>query len=168
MKMEEVVKYEIFVDLDGTLVDFGKKAQEITGMNKPVDTLTPKEKRHFWGAVVRHEKGGGEFWGEMEFMPDGLDLWGYIKKYDPTVLTASGDTGDAPREKREWTAKHLGPNVKIIVVRASKDKAHHAKPNHILIDDAKRAIDPWVAAGGIGIKFENAFQVIRELQKLGL
>ena len=168
MILEEIKKYVIYVDLDGTLVDFAKKSREVTGIDLPSDAMDSKTKRRFWGAIKRYENDGHEFWGEMDFMPDGRILWDYIKKYDPIVLTASGSVGDAPREKREWVAKHLGPSVKCIVVSAGADKASYAASNHILIDDASKAIKPLAAAGGIPVFHRSALESIQELQRLGL
>jgi len=168
MRLEELEKYVLHVDLDGVLVNFEKKAIELTGSHKPLDQQTPKEKKHFWSAVARYEKEGGRFWEEMDPMPDAFELWHYIKKYNPTILTASGTVGDAPDEKRVWVKKHLGADVKIIVTKASADKAQQAATHHILIDDSKKSILPWNAAGGIGILHRAASPTIMELQKLGL
>jgi hypothetical protein len=168
MKMEDLQRYQIFCDADGVIVDFQKKAIELVGSHKPVDQMTPTEKKHFWRAVARYEREGGRFWEEMDQMPDAFELWDYIKKYNPTILTASGTIGDAPDEKRIWVKKHLGANIKVIVTKASADKAQYAAPNHILIDDSNRSILPWNAAGGIGIFHRAASPTIMELQKLGL
>ena len=40
--------------------------------------------------------------------------------------------------------------------------------NEILIDDKKSTIDSWNAKGGTAIFYQNADQVINDLQKLGL
>lgn len=170
MRLEELQSYQIFVDLDGVIVDFRKKATELVGIDKPVDQMDSKDKRRFWSAVAIYEKGGGRFWEEMDPMPDAEELWSYVKKYNPTILTASGSVGDAPDEKRIWVRKHLGSNVPIIVTKASADKAleGRAAPHHILIDDSKRSIGPWNAAGGIGIMHTSAASSIMELKKLGL
>lgn len=173
MKLTEVkdlpTDYKIYVDLDGVLVDFRKKQMEVTGIPGSLDTMEKKLKRTFWYKVSQYEKNGGKFWGEMDPMPDAFDLWNYVAKYTPTVLTASGTTGDAPAEKRVWVAKHLDlPESRIIVVEASRDKSKHAAPNHILIDDSSRAIDPWIAAGGIGVLHTSAANSIAKLKELGL
>jgi hypothetical protein len=47
-------------------------------------------------------------------------------------------------------------------------KAAYAKPNHILIDDREKSIQPWREAGGIGILHTSAADTISQLQKLGL
>jgi hypothetical protein len=47
-------------------------------------------------------------------------------------------------------------------------KAEYAEPNAILIDDQPKSIDPFIAAGGIGILHTSAANTIKELKKLGL
>ena len=49
------------------------------------------------------------------------------------------------------------------------DKLIMCKPRYdILIDDKGSTIDNWNAAGGTGIFYQNADQVINDLKKLGL
>ena len=59
-------------------------------------------------------------------------------------------------------------NPKINLVRKTTDKAAWAGPDRILIDDKKEAIEPWEAAGGIGILHTSAADTIRKLKTLGL
>ena len=47
-----------------------------------------------------------------------------------------------------------------------RDKHVHAKPNHILIDDMDRYIEPWNQAGGIPIKHTDTKLTIRKLEDL--
>lgn len=170
MKEDVIEPYKIFVDLDGVLVDFDKRSAELFNID-PREVEGDKQlKRQFWQNVKQHLAAGKQFWGDMDPRPDAFDLWGYVKKHNPTILTASGVTGkeQATREKHEWVRKHLGPNVPTIVVQDGKDKAQYAAPNHILIDDRMKAIGPWIDKGGVGILFTSAVQAIQELKKLGL
>ena len=59
-------------------------------------------------------------------------------------------------------------DVVVNLVRKSNDKAAYAAPNHILIDDRSKSIQPWVAAGGIGILHTNAANTIRQLKEVGI
>ena len=85
-------------------------------------------------------------------------------------MSATGHTYNAAAEKRAWVAKHLGPAVSLdaIFVVSAVNKAEHAKPGRILIDDRRKAIDPWVAAGGIGVLHTSAADTISQLRKLGI
>ena len=59
------------------------------------------------------------------------------------------------------------PNTPLILCPAI-EKQKYADPNSILIDDNSGNIERWKAAGGIGIRFYNTSQTIKDLQKLGL
>lgn len=163
-------EYKIFVDLDGVMVDFNKFAKDCIGI-RPTDWELDKGiKRDFWKAVGKWVKDGKKFFEDMEPMADANILWGHIKKYHPTILSATGFVNNAKVEKRAWVTKHLGSTAggMALLVRSASDKAQYAAPNHILIDDREKAIDPWVAAGGIGILHTSALETIKQLKKLGL
>lgn len=172
MKLDEVINEvpQLFVDLDGVLVDFVKLAKVwVPGWE---DDNTPnrnkKLDRELWGRVGGRAKKGVEFWGQMDPLPDAMELWNYIKKYNPQILSATGHVGNPEPEKRLWVAKHLGPNVHVNLVQKASMKSLHAKPGAILIDDKLKALDPWVAAGGTGILHTNAANTIQKLKELGL
>ena len=158
--------YRIFCDLDGVLVDFDKAMEEIGFPRGSVET-DKKTRNQFWGKVGAMAKQGIPFWGNMDPMSDAQQLWDYVKKYNPEILSATGHVGNATAEKHEWVKKHLG-NVPTHLVRKSSDKAQLAAPTHVLIDDREKSIEPWVAAGGIGILHKNAADTIRQLKELGL
>jgi hypothetical protein len=165
------LKYTIYCDLDGVIVDFDKFCREHIGI-RPRDMDTDKTiKREFWKRVKRWVENGNGFFSQMDPMIDASLLWGYIKKYDPIILSAAGTaTKNAVEEKAEWVRLHLGPKAakQAIFVTAATDKAQYAASNHILIDDRDRAINPWVAAGGVGILHTSAENTIRQLRELGL
>lgn len=173
MKLKNLVKtnsYVLFVDLDGVLADF------VAGVSKLVPDYDekkyqqdPKYRHKMWKAVADYTKEGGKLWAELDLMPDAMVLWDYVSKYpDTEILTATGDPEyGAAEQKREWVLKHLG-NVKVNIVRQSKEKARWAEQNHILIDDMQKSIGPWEEAGGIGILHTSAANTINELKKLGL
>ena len=127
-------------------------------------------KRDFWKAVDKWVKSGKPFFGAMEPLEDAFELWDYIKEYFPTILSATGHIHTAKTEKREWVEKHLGDTTAgmALFVRSSSDKAQYAAPNHILIDDREKSIEPWIEAGGIGILHTSANTTIKQLKELGL
>lgn len=173
MKLTEVLNqgpqdYKLFCDLDGVLCDF------VAGVRRLYPTYTeeqyesnPKFRKEMWDKVKEHAKQGGELWKDLDPMPDAHQLWNYIKPHDPIILTATG-TGvpSAGEQKKHWVKSYLGNNP-VILVPAAKDKQKYAARNHVLIDDKKKAIDPWVAAGGIGILHTSAANTIEQLKKLG-
>jgi hypothetical protein len=172
MKLQQIFEekiYKIYVDLDGVLVDFDRVAEEITGM-KPNEWNAKENKRKFWQSLEQEAMKGNEIWGRMPPLPDAMELWNYVKKYNPEILSATGHIKAAIPEKRAWVAKHLHitDQTKVHLVRNSKDKARFATPTSILIDDRNKSIVPWVAAGGIGILHTSAADTIKKLRKLGL
>lgn len=153
------------------MVDFCKFTVERIGI--PLnDTNHKHNKKEFWKAVTRWMGDGKPFFVEMDPMVDAFMLWEYVKEYEPTILSAVGNihVDVALREKTEWVRMHLGDNTaeKAILVRKAIDKALHAAPRHILIDDRSKAIDPWVEAGGIGILHTSAEDTIKQLMELGI
>jgi hypothetical protein len=173
MKVEETTEQStptIYCDLDGVIVNFDKWAEDRLG-HRPADwELDKKAKSQFWKDVNTLVKRGEEFFGAMDPMPDAFDLWDYIKEYEPTILSATGHVKTAQFEKRMWVNDNLGveTSLKAILVSAAADKARYAKPGAILIDDRAKAIDPWIAAGGIGILHTSAVNTIAHLKELGL
>jgi hypothetical protein len=162
-------QYKVYVDLDGVLVDFDKMMAEI-GFPRHTVENDKKAKSKFWQTVAWMAKRGQQFWGSMDPMPDAHILWNYVTHLPvkPEILSATGHVGNATQEKHEWVKRHLGADVKVHLTRKSSDKAQFAAPNHILIDDRKKSIEPWVAAGGIGILHVSAADSVAKLKELGL
>jgi len=171
MKLTEILNpnhYTVYVDLDGVLADFMKKAKEVTGID--LDKADDRETSEFFKELDKRARSGKKFFEHMDLMPDAMVLWNHIKKYDPIVLSSTGHTPRAAEEKREWVKKHLGYEAakRALFVRQSKEKSKYANEHSILIDDRSKSIDPWVAAGGIGILHVSAAKTIKELKKLKL
>lgn len=173
MKLTEVaeqIKYEIFCDLDGVLVDFDTLACEISGKKKSNDTEMDEK---YWDVIIAWSQAGNKFYGAMAEMPDAKQLWNYIKKHSAKILSSTGRRGkklNALAEKKDWVRDHLGGKVssEALFVEDTPLKAKYAAPNRILIDDRKKAIDAWVKAGGIGILHKSAAKTIQELKKYDL
>ena len=174
MRLIEVTesKYKIYVDMDGVLVDFLKGIEKLLG-HKHSEEKYKRDKHYrnrFWKVVRDYDKvDGQDFWLELDKLPDAMELWNYVKKHDPEILTAAGTIKGAGEQKKEWIKTELGSKIKTNVVTHSEDKGpQFGKENAILIDDMQKSIDPWVKAGGIGIRHTSAANTIKELKKLGL
>jgi hypothetical protein len=163
-------EYEVFVDLDGVLVDFVEGVQRlIPDYSEAKYQADSKYRSMMWKTIGAHQKQGNEFWLELNPMQDASILWNYVKQYDPQILTATGGSGyGAGEQKKRWVSKHLGSNVVVNLTQRADEKAQHAGPNRILIDDKQKAIGPWEAAGGIGVLHTGAANTIDQLKKLGL
>jgi predicted kinase len=155
-------QYKVYCDMDGVLVDFERGYNDLTGKKTPgVDSTYNKE--DFWGAIT---KAGSKFWADLNWMPDGQQLWDYINQYNPKLLTAPSREHSSVIGKKEWISKNI-PGTPV-VFRQAKDKKDLAEPNAILIDDRKDNIQQWIDAGGIGIRHTSTESTIKQLQKLGL
>jgi hypothetical protein len=158
---EEETEYTIYCDMDSVLVDFDRGYQELTGMTTQQADSNGVEV--FWEPLT---KAGAKFWITLQWMPDGKQLWDYIKKYNPILLSAPSREESSKLGKRVWVKREL-PGVKLILKYASQ-KQEYASPTSILIDDRQKNIDQWEAAGGIGILHTSTPDTIKQLQQLGL
>jgi hypothetical protein len=158
---EEETQYTIYCDMDGVLVDFDRGYQELTGMTtQQADAIGGDT---FWEPLT---KAGAKWWITLNWMLDGKQLWDYIKKYNPILLSAPSREESSKLGKRVWVKREL-PGVKLILKYASQ-KQEYASPTSILIDDRQKNIDQWEAAGGIGILHTSTANTIEQLKQLGL
>ena len=151
--------YKIYCDMDGVLVDFDKGYFDLTGEKASFNT-DPKQ---FWEPIT---KAGAAFWIKLKWMPDGKQLWDYIKPYNPDLLSAPSQQESSRIGKRVWVKREL-PDTKLILRQADR-KQEFATPNSILIDDRADNIQRWKDAGGIGIVHTSAADTIQQLKDLGL
>lgn len=156
---------QIYCDMDQVLVDLmggANKALKSMGM-KP---FAQEEKDAKWQALCKVPK----FWANLDPMPGGIQLWRYIRQYDPIILSTPSKRMDTCKpEKIEWVKKNLG-NVKKILLVPRDQKQEYAmtdnRPN-LLIDDYEKNIKEWEAKGGIGVRHINTLSTISQLKKLG-
>lgn len=162
----------VYIDLDGVLIDFEKKALEIAGYLPEYSTDATKKKLRgdFWKMIAIHVKKGGKFFEEMDMMDDAPVLWDYIKHRDPIICSATGHIRGAKDEKRASVRAKLGDDVanRAQFVRDASQKGEHAAPGRVLIDDRQKALDSFIAAGGMGILHTSAADTIAQLRELGL
>ena len=149
---------KIFVDLDGVLTDFDKQLAELLN-KKLVRGWDFGNDPKVWAKIAH---AGEKFWSEMAWMPDGHDLWEYIKDFKPTVLTAPTRHPSSKTGKKIWLKENL-PGVPAII---DSKKEQYAKEGYILIDDREKNIKKWEEAGGTGILHKDAESSIKELKKI--
>ncbi len=170
---------ELFLDLDGVLVDWVKGTRQMFDIVLPDEEITlseikfetdPVYQNKMWDACWRYqEEMGGELWYESPPMEDAMELWNYVSPYVPQILSATGPPKyKAADQKRRWVAEQLGEDVVVNLTRKAVEKSRHAAPHRILIDDKPKAVNPWVENGGIGIVHTSAADTIQQLKNLGL
>lgn len=159
----------MFLDCDGVLADFDKKAMEILGGIRPRDFEGTEGEQALWEKIYSVE----EFFYSLDPMPDMLELVRGVEAlgFHPTVLTGipkpkehQKSSVPAAEQKRKWVGKHLGFSYPVITCR-SVEKCHHIQePGDVLIDDWHRYIPNWEAAGGKFILHTSAKQSLIELE----
>jgi hypothetical protein len=167
-KEDNEIKFKLYVDMDGVLTNWFKAFRDLgKDVTKGLegDEFEKKYGREeLWSVIDKHGK--LEFWSEMEWMKNGKNLWNYVKKYNPTILTTPAKNKLSKQGKEIWIKRELGKDIPFIF---AKDKYKYADMNSILIDDYDKKINDWVNLGdGIGILYKSVDQVIEELKKYGL
>ena len=160
---EQVMKYEIYSDMDGVLTDFDKAFMEASGGIMPSEYEKNFGKDGFWKLI---DAKGADFWEKMPWMSDGKTYWDYIKEYNPTLLSSPSRSSTSRLGKRLWVKNNL-PGTKLILAQA-KDKQNYAQKDRILIDDRPSNIEQWRASGGVGILHISASDTIKQLKELGI
>jgi len=161
---------EIYCDLDSVLADFLKGTEKVLGK-----AYNDKE---YWmqdGSGDKKEllaKKSPHLYRNLDWMPDGKKLWGFIKKHNPKILSAypNGWMPNSRSDKNQWVKNNLGKSDGVHLVKR-KEKRNYAinekgQPN-ILIDDHPKNIKEWNAAGGVGVLHRSATETIGKLKKMG-
>jgi hypothetical protein len=158
----QVAQYKIYCDMDGVLCDFNRRFEQFGGMS-PNEYETRFGTKKFWELIT---KVGEQFWSKMPWTSGGKQLWSYISKYKPSLLSAPSSDYSSRYGKKLWVQENL-PGTRLILSKR-ENKKDYASGKSILIDDLPKNIDEWKVAGGIGILYTSTGQVINELEKLGL
>ena len=74
--------YKIYVDLDGTLVDFVAQTKKYTG-HTPDELQSQGGDPKMWGEI---KKFGIDFWKNMPWISDSKKMWNILKKYNPKIV----------------------------------------------------------------------------------
>ena len=169
LKEIETPGYTLFCDLDGVLGDIDKVYLELTG--KPTHHADVQDNTLFWrnfkDSLQTKKMQEVEYWANLNWMPDGRELWSYIKPYNPYILTAPSRDNQSKEGKKMWVNQHL-TGFKDIIFKFAEYKSDLSKPYRILIDDRADTIERWNNKGGIGILHTNLANTIEQLKQLGL
>jgi len=161
----------IYCDMDGVLADFKTAASKTTGMsiNKWMNIPSGQGK---WDPIRNNKR----FWYDLPWQPGGRQLWSFISKHKPSILSAYVAKGYDPNcipGKTHWAKTKLGLTTRRINLVLRSEKKLFAKMHSrngekvILIDDYKPNVDEFTRLGGIGIYHTNTENTISKLKKLG-
>ena len=154
---------QIYCDMDGVVTDFISYTTNIIGHKFTDDD---------W------DKLPDDMFLQLPKMPDADRLWGYIKTFQPFMLTAVPRESRGPIAKRAWRDKTRWMKINFrlpadrmrIVSRINKKNfamdGRDKRPN-VLIDDHLGNIREWEGAGGIGVHHTSADSTINDLKRIG-
>ncbi len=155
--------YNIFVylDVDGVIADFDKRAQEVLGMpSRQFEAAHGSEM--FWSSLYESP----DFFETFEPMEDAHELVDGVRAlgFIPQFLTGCPRGGWATAQKLNWRDKFF-PDVPMITC-LSKEKSIYCRPGDIIIDDWPQHRALWEAKGGHWILHTSAKQSLAELKDL--
>ena len=153
----------IYCDMDGVICDFVLAAKMATGQNW-VGLRTGQD----WESIRKAKN----FWSTMPWTKDGRQLWSYIKKHNPHILSAfSVEDPNCIPGKRRWLRRNLGYTknsmINIVRRREKKNFAMEGRRPAILIDDYPKNVSDFKAAGGMGILHSSTQTTISQLKRFG-
>ncbi|MDC7224454.1 MAG: hypothetical protein PQJ60_11990 [Spirochaetales bacterium] len=158
--------FQLFLDLDGVLVDFNRGVRFYSGKGPEEQTA-----KQMW-SVLSHVK---NFYAKLSWTEDGPELWEKTRSLDPVILTGLPLGKWAEPQKREWCRRELGQDVPVIC-GMSRDKhllawdwlyennLGHLTP--ILIDDRLNLKFPWEEGGGRFILHFSARESLKRLEEV--
>ena len=154
----------ILLDMDGVLTDFPSRLRKFTGYTEQEFAEAHKTDKklysHIWKLV---DQAGIEFWSEMKWMPDGKELWNYLKDKGVSICSSPSRREESKIGKRRWCARELSEDISVILTSRKED---YASSNTVLIDDRLTNILKFQAAGGMVIQHTDAESTIKQLKKI--
>jgi hypothetical protein len=148
---------QLYLDCDGVLANFEKRALEILGM-PPREYEKQNTGKTFWTRLYETPN----FFTDLEPMPDAHDLVAAVKHLRPIILTGCPRGYWAMEQKHLWRDKHF-PDLPMICLR-SADKSVHCRPGDMLVDDWEEYKHHWIKKGGEWITHTSAADTIDQLK----
>ena len=156
-------KRKLYLDMDGTLVDF------VSQINKYDYWRKDKPNKVDWDKVIAE---GPKFWEEMDWIPGAKEAFEKLQEYAAQgifelYILSSIDFDEGREGKKLWIQKNTTlPLENAIFVLEPEYKDQYANSDSFLIDDRKKSLEPFTAAGGNAIEFTGDWQKTIELVEL--
>ena len=178
-------QFQIYCDMDGVLVDFVKAA--VQTVNDDVADMSIPSRKETGGikTIGRLRKALDEdanvkvkefdWWTQLEWMPDGKQLWDYIKGFNPYILTAPMKKDGSREGKKAWVKNNLrlpsgNPPEKVFLNSKKYLYANVGSTSNILIDDMTKNTIPWNDAskdtGSVAILHTSTADTIKQLEQI--
>jgi len=167
------MKIEIFLDLDGVLVDLvagickhfncdDPYSNEVNLGNYHLDKIFNMTPNEFWSPL------GYDFWAKLDWMTGASAILGRLVRYVPekqiTLLTSPVATPGCVDGKLYWVRKNMPRFTRRILVGSGKEAI--AAPGKLLIDDYDKNVDAWIEAGGPAIQVPRPWNRLHALPTL--
>ena len=154
LDINEASEPEIYLDMDGVLVDFFNEWAKLVGVRNWRDIKNVEKSFE----LIKQQK---NWWENLPTLSSAKSILAKIKEVRGQYKILSSPLAQDPDSvpgKKKWIKKNLSsfsPAGIILTHNKSKyAKKEDGTPN-VLIDDFGKNIKGWESAGGIGIKHEN-------------
>lgn len=159
---------KIYFDMDGVLADFNGGVRKLCGIEPPNQAhKTEKDDDIMWEAIrnVPH------FYDKLDLMPGALEMFSQLNsRFDVEILSGIPKPRrgilTSGEDKTAWAHRLLSENLKVNIVYREEKKNYVTGPECILIDDLEKNIKEWDEAGGTGILFTSAKEVLNRIDEL--
>jgi hypothetical protein len=172
------MQYKIWVDLDGVLANWHKSACEVFGVPYPTRTVLYRD----WIAettklpinkLLDQTDDVPSFWKDMELLPVAPRLISYLDVNFPDwhFLTHPTLSSVSWGGKAAWVRKYFGNDGMRRLVMMGGKKSLFADRYSVLIDDTRKIIDEWTAAGGLAfhwVEYTSDWKEAHETQLIRL
>lgn len=151
---------KVYLDMDGTLVDF------VSQINKYEYWRKDKPNKVNWDKVIAE---GPKFWAEMDWMSGAKEAFEKLQEYTAQgifelYILSSIDFDEGREGKKLWIQKNTTMSLEnAIFVLEPEYKDQYANENAYLIDDRKKSLEPFSAAGGNSIEFTGDWKKTLEI-----
>ena len=181
MKQTEVTQPHLYLDMDGVQADFFTAwakwhGQKVGDSNiERYKQIGDKAQRE--ASIAELNQAGPEFiqrfFATLPTLPGGMHLVSWVRQHNIpfTVLSSPlrGNHEASIAGKKTWLERHVPSGVSGAIFADNKERwaKKGTRPN-VLVDDYKKNIQAWRAAGGIGILYrdDNVEDVINQLEQI--